>query len=122
MMRIKTQQNKMLASALDILTLSRTVRQMGTELSDVERKLRDLSCLDTCRRELTRQQESVELLTGRLVNLSTALREITDAYDRAEARNEQRMENTPPLRVSYAEGKLFQGMSVRKKIQEILGK
>lgn len=122
MMRIKTQQNKMLASALDILTLSRTVRQMGTELSDVERKLRDLSCLDTCRRELTRQQENVELLTGRLVNLSTALREITDAYDRAEARNEQRMENTPPLRVSYAEGKLFQGMSVRKKIQEILGK
>lgn len=121
-MRIKTQQNKMLASALDILTLSRTVRQMGTELSDVERKLRELSCLDTCRRELTRQQENVELLTGRLVNLSTALREITDAYNRAEARNEQRMENTPPLRVSYAEGKLFQGMSVRKKIQEILGK
>ena len=56
------------------------------------------------------------------MNLSTALREITDAYDRAEARNEQRMEDTPPLRVGYAEGKLFQGVSVRKKIQEILGK
>ena len=121
-MRIKTQQNKMLASALDILTLSRTVRQMGAELSDVERKLRDLFCLDTCRRELIRQQENTELLTGRLVNLSTALREITDAYDRAEARNEQRMEDTPPLRMGYAEGKLFQGVSVRKKIQEILGK
>lgn len=121
-MRIKTQQNKMLASALNILTLSRTVRQMGAEISDVERKLRDLSCLDTCRHELTRQQENVELLTGRLVNMATALREITDAYDRAENRNEQRMEDAPPLRAGYVEGKLFQGTSVHQKVQKILGK
>ena len=41
-MKINIQQNKMLASALDILTLSRTVRQIGAEVSDVERNLRGL--------------------------------------------------------------------------------
>ena len=118
-MKINIQQNKMLASALDILTLSRTVRQIGAEVSDVERNLRGL---EACRHELVRQQEGIELLTGRLVNLATALSEITESYDRAEARNEQRMEDAPPLRAGYVKGRLFRGTFVHQKVLKILGK
>lgn len=121
-MKINIQQNKMLASALGILTLSRTVRQIGAEVSDVERNLRGLSCLEACRHELVRQQEGIELLTGRLVNLATALSEITESYDRAEARNEQRMEDAPPLRAGYVKGRLFRGTFVHQKVLKILGK
>lgn len=121
-MRITAQQKKMLYASSEFLSLSRTVRQLGDTVGSVENNLRSLSGLDGCRYELRRQRDAIELLTGRIVNLSTSLREITETYSRAEERNEYHLEEAPVLRSGTIEGSLYAGTEVHQKVLKILGK
>jgi hypothetical protein len=51
-----------------------------------------MSELDAARAELVKQEESLSLLTARLVYMSTALDQITDAYASAEEKDIARLE------------------------------
>lgn len=121
-MRIIAQQKKMLSSSSELLSLSRTVRQAGSEVDGIERNLRGLSGLDGCRYELRQQREVIELLTGKIVNLSTSLYEISETYLSAEERNEYNLEEIPVLRGGTIKGSLYAGTEVSKKVQKILGR
>ena len=104
----------------DILKLSRTVRQLGNEVKEVERKLRGYSELSECVYELSRQKDKIETTTGKLVNLSNSLREITEAYTIAEERNEDRLEEAPAFRKGAEHGRVYVGSSVQSKVWSIL--
>lgn len=121
-MRIIAEKKKLLSSSSELLSLSRTVRQLDDEVGSIEKCLRNLSELDTCRYELKRQRDALELLTGRIVNLSTSLREIAELYTRAEERNEYNLEEAPGLRSGTIKGGLYAGTNVHQKVQKILGK
>lgn len=121
-MKIIAQQKKMLSSSSELLSLSRSMRQLSDEVGNVEQALRTLSELDACRYELKRQRDAMDLLTGRVVNLSTSLREIAELYTKAEERNEYNLEEAKALRRGATGGGLFTGREVNKKILKILGK
>lgn len=119
-MKIVINQNKMLRSSSDMLELSRTVRRLGSEVKEAERQLRRYSSLDKCRYDLIRQTEAIETITGRLVNLSTSLREITEAYTIAEERNENMLEEVSAFRTGAEKGRVYEGSYVHDKVRSIL--
>ena len=91
-MQIIVNTGKANIASADLLALSRTIRNLREEVEDVRRQLRQHTQLDSCRAELRKQEEALSLLTARLVNLSSALRQISDAYSRAERQNVDRLE------------------------------
>lgn len=91
-MKLQFDRYRIIAASDSILRLSRNVRTSRYELEEVRRQLRKQTELKKCLIELNRQQEAMEMLTARLVSLSTALREVTDLYDRTETRNEELLE------------------------------
>lgn len=119
-MRIIANKKKMLFSGEELLTLSRTCRQAGNEIDEVQRALSGLSGLEQCRSELTRQKEAVDLTTGRLVMLSSALREIAERYGESERKNEYALEAPVTLNVTHVTGSLFSGAGVHKSVERIL--
>ena len=119
-MRIVAHQGKMLRSSSDMLDLSRTVRRLGNEVREAEKQLWRYSSLDKCRYDLARQTEAIETITGRLVNLSTSLREIAETYTMAEERNENTLEEVSFIRTGAKIGRVFNGASVQSKIRSIL--
>lgn len=121
-MKIVVQHKQLLASSSYILSLSRNVRQVRNEIDDIEKNMRGLSELDQCIYELRRQKEVIELLTGRLVNLSTNLRSITELYVRTEERNEERLEETQILHGGIVTGNLYSGSDIHNVVQNILKK
>ena len=122
-MRIIIQQKKALAISSELLDLSRRTRRARGRLEDVLREMRSLTELEECRRELQRQQESASVLTARLINLSTALREIAELYDAAESRNEDRTEGESWLYRRSAGGDLYTSDGgTRRQVERILRK
>ena len=87
-MQIHFEKNRISAASNSLLELSRSMRTSRNELEDVCSRLRKQTELKKCLIDLNEQKEALEVLTARLVNISSALREITDLYDRTEARNE----------------------------------
>lgn len=121
-MKINIQQNGMLSSSQELLRLSRYVRQAGDEINDVERRLCDLSDLDFCRAALRQQQASLELLTGQIVHMASALYEITAAYIRTEQKNDFYLDDIPIPQGDVLQGKFFRGEVISQKIEKILKK
>ena len=87
-MQIVIQQRKALALSSELYALSRQMRKAGWEIGDTAQNLRLLSGMDGCERELLRQQEAAQLLTARLTSLAAALSDISELYEKAEARAE----------------------------------
>ena len=121
-MKILVQTKQLLSSSSDILSLSRNIRQAGNVVDDIEKNLRQLSELDRCRHELRGQKESIELLTARLVNLSTALCEISKMYNHTEQESEYLLEERAPSRYSGVTGNLYNGTDIHNSVQNILKK
>ena len=121
-MKILVQPKQLMSSGSDILALSRSIRQAGSAVEDIEKNLRPLSELDRCRHELKSQKESIERLTARLVNLSTALCEISEMYTHTEQQSEYLLEERAPSRYSGVTGNLYNGTNVHNSVQNILKK
>lgn len=121
-MKILVEERQLFLSSQELLRVSRNVRQLGNEVYEVEKNLRNLSGLEQCRTELRRQMESIELLTGRLVNLSTALNDIAALYVRTEDRNESCLDDTPVCYAGTVKGDLYRGTDIHNKVQDILKK
>lgn len=122
-MEIRVHTGKMDAASSDLLDLSRKVRQLRQEVEDVTRRLRSHSQLETCRGELQKQTEALELLTARLVSLSAAAGQISQVYRTGEDRNLDRLEEQEGTRRTIGEVAMY-GVSdqYRNKIQQILYK
>lgn len=121
-MKINIQQTGMLSSSQELLRLSRGIQQAGDEISDVERRLCNLSDLDSCRVALRQQRTSLELLTGQVVHMASALHEITAAYIRTEQQNDFYLDDIPILQGDTLQGQFFRGEVISQKIQKILKK
>lgn len=118
-MNIRAKDKDMRSAASEMMALSRLLRQAGNETDSVERCLRNLSCLDVCRMQLNRQKESIELLTGQLVNLASSLYSIAALYENAETQNEHRLEELS-LPQKMPAGTLYQGDVVHHQVWKIL--
>ena len=120
-MQIHFDKNRILAASDSLLGLSRSMRTSRNELEDVCLRLRSQTELKKCLIDLNKQKEAMEVLTARLVNISSALREITDLYDRTEARNEALLEgqdrNTGRV-TKFRTGSL--GSTITERINKIL--
>ena len=122
-MEIRVHTGKMDAASFDLLDLSRRIRQLRQEIEDVDRHLRLLSQMESCRVELQKQVEVLETLTARLVNLSTAADQISQAYHMAEDRNQDRLEEGEGTRRFIGEVAMYGvGDRYRDKIRQILYK
>ena len=120
-MRIKADTGKANVASADLLSLSRAVRCLREETEAVRRRLRQSPQLDVCRAELRRQEEELALLTARLVNLSTAMSQIVQAYNRVEKRNLDRLEEDGPRRAPADMVLYSVGLQYQKRLRKILG-
>lgn len=91
-MRIRIDTGKTNGASSALLSISKSTRRLKAEVEDVRHQLRQLSQLDGCRAELAKQEEALTILTARLVNMSTALSQISDTYGLTENRNSDHLE------------------------------
>lgn len=94
-MQIKIQPEQADIAAGELLELSRMVRRCREETAEARGRLSQFSQMEECRAALRKQEEALELETAKLVNMASALREITAAYRTAETRNVNRVEEQP---------------------------
>ena len=122
-MHIKVDTGRAAAASADLLRLSRTLRGLRARTEELRRRLRRQSELDGCRSQLQRQEESLSLLTARLVNLSLAMEEIAGAYAAAEERGRDRLEEEGgPHRAAAAGTLRVAGGEYRESINRLLGR
>lgn len=105
---IKFSAQKVNMGSQKMLELSRTVRKYQKEAEDVRCQLQQLTEMEACRSAIFRAEESLALIAGRTVYLSSALEEVSGLYSSAERRNADAlkkyqcpapgMENTPSSR------------------------
>ena len=109
--------------SLELLALSKTLRQAGYELGDIRRILRMETELEACQRDLKRQEENAFLFTAHLVSLSSALDEILRLYERVETGNAESLEGTSGFYRPSASGTLYQnGADTSARIERILSR
>lgn len=122
-MQIEIHSEKANNAGVQLLELSRTVRRLRACTEDVRRQLRQLSDLDECKAALRRQEEDLALLTAKMVNMSSALREIASVYRMAEEKNLDSLEDARQLRHDAGEMVIY-GVSddMHRRINEILYK
>lgn len=94
-MKIEVIPDKADQSGLDILELSRTLRQAREEVEEVRRELRRHTQLEECRYALQKQEDALARSTASCVKLSCSLREIAQLYRRTDRRNTDRLEERP---------------------------
>lgn len=80
-----------------LVALSKTSANLGWELDGVCRQLRQLSQMEECRRALSVQRESLDLIAARLAAMGDGLARISEAYCLAETRNSGRLEDCAPV-------------------------
>ncbi|MBQ9493760.1 MAG: hypothetical protein IJR54_08525 [Oscillibacter sp.] len=94
--------------SVELLALSKTLRQSGFEIGDILRTLRLETELESCQRELKTQEENAYVLTARLVSLSSALNEIIHLYERTETGNAERLDGASDFYRPSVSGTLYQ--------------
>lgn len=122
-MHINITPQKANSISADLLDLSRLLRQSREGVEDVRRQLRQMTELDECKTALRKQEEALAGLTAKVVNMSSALREITEAYRDTEEKIQDSLEERP--RVNREPGKvIIYGVNdaMHKQIQQILYK
>ena len=81
--------------SLELLDLSRSLRLSREGVEDVQHQLHQLTELEECKAALRKQEESLAELTARLVNMSSALREIAAVYQNTEENIQNTLEERP---------------------------
>lgn len=120
-MQITFERDPVKRVSLELLALSKTLRQAAFELEDIRRVLRMETELEACQRSLKRQEETALLSTAHLVSLSSALAEIIQLYERAETGNAERLEGVSGFYRPSASGTLYQnGADTSARIERIL--
>lgn len=94
-MHININLQKANSISLELLALSRSLRLSREGIEDVQHKLRQLTELEECKAALRKQEESLAELTARLVNMSSALREIVEVYQNTEENIQDTLEERP---------------------------
>ena len=79
----------------ELLDLSRSLRQSREGVEAVQHQLHQLTELEECKAALRKQEESLAELTARLVNMSSALREIAAVYQNTEENIQNTLEEHP---------------------------
>ena len=120
-MRIIFEQDSVKQVSLELLALSKTLRQAGYELGDIRRALRMETALEACQRDLKAQEEHALLCAAHLLSLSSALNEIIRLYERVEVANAERLEGALEFYRPSASGTLYQnGVDTSVRIERIL--
>lgn len=96
-MRIEINTGNVRGLAEDLAAVSRASIRLGWELDSVCRQLRQLSQMEDCRRALSTQQESLDLIAMRLAAMGDSLARISEAYNLAETKNAARLEDCAPV-------------------------
>ena len=122
-MQITFERGSVKQVSVELLALSKTLRQAGFELGDIRRTLRMETELEVCQRDLKRQEENAFLSTAHLVGLSSALAEIAQLYERAETGNAERLEGVSGFYRPSASGTLYQnGTDTSARIERLLSR
>lgn len=107
----------------ELLGLSRSLRQSRMGVEDVQHQLRQMTELDECKATLRKQEEALAELTAKLVNMSSALREIAEIYRSTEEKILDTLEERP--RFNQEPGKVAiygANDALHRHIQQILYK
>ena len=122
-MQITFERSPVKQVSVELLALSKTLRQVGFELGDIRRTLRMETELELCQRDLKSQEENAFLCTAHLVSLSSALNEIIQLYERAETGNVESLEGASEFYRPSASGTLYQnGNDTSARIERILSR
>lgn len=107
----------------ELLDLSRSLRRSREGVEDVQHQLRQLTELEECKAALRKQEESLSELTARLVNMSSALREIAAVYQNTEENIQNTLEERPRFEREPSEVVIY-GINdaLHKQIQQVLYK
>ncbi len=122
-MHINIAPQKVNSISAELLDLSRSLRRSREGVEDVQVQLRQMTELDECKAALRKQGESLADLTAKLVNMSSALREIAETYQNTEEKLQDALEEQP--RIDRAPGKVvIYGINdaLHRQIQQILYK
>ncbi|MBQ9616848.1 MAG: hypothetical protein IJR48_00655 [Oscillibacter sp.] len=120
-MQIMFERERVRQVSAELLTLSKTLRQAGAELTDIRQALRTETEFDACRRNLKHREEDAALLTARLVSLSTALNEISQLYTRAENGNAELLDGVSGRYLPPASATLYlNGADTHLRMERIL--
>jgi len=103
-----------------MLRLSRTIRRYRDDIETAERQLRQMSAMEECCAALRKQKEELELIIARLVHMSAALEEIIAAYNMAEEKNLNRLEERSFSRRPIGNVAVYNTGTLRNKINQIL--
>lgn len=122
-MHINIDPQKANSVSSELLGLSRSLRQSRIGVEDVQRQLRQMTELDECKAALRKQEEALVELTAKLVNMSSALREIAEIYRSTEEKILDTLEERP--RFNQEPGKVViygANDALHRQIQQILYK
>lgn len=109
--------------SMELLDVSRSLRQFRKGVEDVQYQMRALTELDACKSALRKQGEAIAELTARLVNMSAALREISEVYQNTEEKIQDTLEERP--RYDRKPGKVIISKvndTLHRQVQQILYK
>lgn len=122
-MHININPQKANSASAELLDLSRLLRQSREGVEDVQRQLRQMTELDECKAALRKQEEALAELTAKVVNMSSALREITEAYQDTEEKIQDSLEERPQVHREPGKVIIYEvNDAVHRKIQQILYK
>lgn len=109
--------------SLELLDLSRSLRLSREGVEDVQHQLHQLTELEECKAALRKQEESLAELTARLVNMSSALREIAEVYQNTEENIQDTLEDCPRFEREPSKVVIY-GINdaLHKQIQQVLYK
>lgn len=94
-MQINILPQKAYSISLELLDVSRSLRQFRNGVEDIRYHLRRMTELDACKAALRKQEDAIAELTAGLVNMSSALREISEVYQHTEEKIQDTLEERP---------------------------
>lgn len=122
-MHINVNPQKVNSISSELLSVSRSLRQFRERVEDVQYQLRQMTELDECMAALRKQEDTLAELTAKLVNMSSAMREISEIYQNTEEMIQDTLEERP--RINREPGTvIISGINdtLHRQVQQILYK
>ncbi len=91
-MKLEADPAAMERCSTELMEVSRSVRKVRLRLEETDRRMRQLSSLQGLRHTMCAQEENLHVISGRLVNLSSTLREVSDLYFRTEEHSTEELD------------------------------
>lgn len=95
-MRIEVNTGRTRKSGEDLVAVSKVSVNLGWEINNVCRQLRQISQMEECRKALNDQQEALNVIAARLAKMGDGLVRISETYNLTEIRNSDRLEECVP--------------------------